>query len=175
MQMDEEMDTGAMFLQESIPIGSKDTAGSMLEKLSSLGARLITEALPMIAAGSIVPRVQDNAKATFAPLLRKEDGSIDWTLPAVEIHNRVRGLYPWPGAYTYLDGKMIKILESEAMTGKEDPGVLHEAEKGALTVGAGSGLLRIVALQPEGKKPMTAADFLRGHHGLAGKKLSERG
>jgi methionyl-tRNA formyltransferase len=174
MQMDEGMDTGAMLLQESIPIGSKDTAGSMLEKLSSLGARLITEALPLIAAGSIVPRVQDNAKATLAPLLRKEDGSIDWTLPAVEIHNRVRGLSPWPGAYTYLDGKMIKILESEVITGKEAPGVLFEAERGALAVGAGSGLLRIVALQPEGKKPMTAADFLRGHHGLAGKKLSER-
>ncbi|MGO9689269.1 MAG: methionyl-tRNA formyltransferase [Syntrophobacteraceae bacterium] len=175
MQMDEGMDTGAMLLQESIPIGSKDTAGSMLEKLSSLGARLITEALPLIAAGSIVPRVQDNAKATLAPLLRKEDGGIDWTLPAVEIHNRVRGLSPWPGAYTYLDGKMIKIIESEAITGKAAPGVLFEAEKGALAIGAGSGLLRIVALQPEGKKPMTAPDFLRGHHGLAGKKLSARG
>ncbi|HUI44820.1 MAG TPA: methionyl-tRNA formyltransferase [Nitrospirota bacterium] len=174
MQMDEGMDTGAMLLQESIPIGSKDTAGSMLEKLSSLGARLITEALPLIAAGRIARRVQDNRRATLAPPLRKKDGSIDWTLPAVEIHNRVRGLSPWPGAYTYLDGKMIKILESEAMTGKEEPGVLFEAEKGALAVGAGSGILRIVALQSEGKKPMTAADFLRGHHGLAGKKLSEK-
>lgn len=174
MQMDEGMDTGAMLLQESIPIDPKDTAGSMLEKLSSLGARLISAALPLIAAGSIVSRIQDNSKATLAPLLKKEDGFIDWQLSAVEIHNRVRGLSPWPGAHTSLDGKMM-ILESEAMAGKGgEPGVLAEAEKGVLAVGTGSGLLRIVALQPEGKKPMTAADFLRGYHGLAGKKLSKK-
>ncbi len=174
MQMDEGMDTGAMLLQESIPVGPKDTAGSMLEKLSALSARLIAEALPLIAAGSIVSRIQDNSKATLAPLLKKEDGFIDWQLSAVEIHNRVRGLSPWPGAHTSLDGKMIKILESEAMAGKGEPGVLSEAEKGVLVVGTGSGLLRIVALQPEGKKPMTVADFLRGYHGLAGKKLSKK-
>jgi methionyl-tRNA formyltransferase len=174
MQMDEGMDTGAMLLQESIPIGSKDTAGSMLEKLSSLGARLITESLPLIASGSIVPRMQDNSKATLAPLLKKEDGFIDWTLSATEIHNRIRGVSPWPGAYTYLDGEMIKILESEVIIGKGEPGVLFEVDKGALAVGTGSELLHIVTLQPAGKKPMKAADYLRGHHGLAGKKLSER-
>ncbi len=174
MQMDEGMDTGAMLLQESLPIGPKDTAGSMLEKLSSLGARLITQALLLIATGSIVPRAQDNSKATLAPPLKKEDGFIDWRLSAAEIHNRVRGMSPWPGAYAYLDGKMIKILESEAIIGKGEPGVLFEADRGALAVGTGSGLLRIVALQPEGKKPMTTADYLRGHHGLVGKKLSKR-
>ncbi len=174
MQMDEGMDTGPMLLQESIPIGPRDTTGSMLEKLSSLGARLITEILPLIAEGSIVPHAQDDSKATFAPLLKKEDGFIDWKLPATEIHNRVRGMTPWPGAYTYLDGKMIKILEAEATTGKGDPGVLVEIDKGSLAAGTGFGLLRIVALQPEGKKPMMAGDFLHGHHGLAGKKFVER-
>jgi methionyl-tRNA formyltransferase len=174
MQMDEGMDTGPMLLQESIPIGPKDTTGSMLEKLSSLGARLIAEVLPLIADGSIVPHAQDDSKATFAPLLKKDDGFIEWKMTATEIHNRVRGMSPWPGAFTYLDGKMIKILESETMTGKGDPGVLLEIDRETLAVGTGFGLLRIGTLQPEGKKPMMAGDFLRGHHGLTGKRFLER-
>lgn len=171
MQMDEGMDTGPMLLQKSVPIGPKDTTGSMLEKLTLLGARLITEVLPLIADGSIVPRVQDDSKATFAPLLKKEDGLINWTMPAIKIHNRIRGMSPWPGAYTYLDGKMIKIIQSEAIIGKGDPGALFEVDKVTLAVGTGFGLLRIVALQQEGKKPLTAVDFLRGHHGIAGKSF----
>jgi methionyl-tRNA formyltransferase len=144
----------------------------MTEKLSLLGSRLITTVLPLIAAGSIVPRAQDNSKATLAPLLKKKDGLIDWTWSAVEIHNRVRGLSPWPGAYTYVEGKMLKIVESEVIAGKGEPGVVSESEKDTLAVGTGSGLLRIVRVQPEGRTSMTAGDFLRGHRGVAGKTLS---
>jgi methionyl-tRNA formyltransferase len=172
MQMDEGMDTGAILMTESLAIGPKDTAGSMTEKLSMLGSRLITTVLPLVAAGSIVPRVQDNSKATLAPLLKKKDGLIDWTRYAVEIHNRVRGLSPWPGAYTYLEGKMIKIIESEVIADKGAPGVVSESAKDALVVGTGSGLLRIVRVQPEGRTSMTAGDFLRGHRGVVGKTLS---
>jgi methionyl-tRNA formyltransferase len=172
MQMDEGMDTGAIFMRETLPIGPKDTAGSLAEKLSQLGSRLITNVLPLIAAGRIVARAQDDSKATIAPLLKKKDGLIDWMREAVEIHNRVRGLSPWPGAYTYLEGKMIKIVESEVMPGKREPGILSEEAKDTLAVGTGSGLLRIVRIQPEGRTSMPASDFLRGHRGLAGKKLS---
>src|SRR5208283_4157920 len=157
----EGMDTGAILMMESLAIGPKDTAGSMTEKLSMLGSRLITTVLPLIAAGSVVPRAQDNSKATLAPLLKKKDGLIDWTRNAVEIHNRVRGLSPWPGAYTYVEGKMIKIVESEVIAGKGKPGVVSESAKDTLAVGTGSGLLRIVRVQPEGRTSMTAGDFLR--------------
>ena len=97
MQMDEGMDTGAVLLREGILIDPKDTAGTLTEKLSVLGARLITKTLLLVESGSLTPVAQNGSQATLAPLLKKEDGLIDWTLPATEIHNRVRGFTPWPG------------------------------------------------------------------------------
>ncbi len=173
MLMDEGMDTGAILMQESIPIGPEDTAGALTEKLSSLGAKLITRALPLIAAGKLVPLAQDASKATMAPLLKKGDGLVDWKLPAAEIHNRVRGLSPWPGAYSYLDGKMVKIIMTEVIDGAGEPGTLYEKDKNTLGAGTGSGILRILSIQPEGGKPMTAGEFMQGHRGIAGKKFSE--
>jgi methionyl-tRNA formyltransferase len=173
MQMDEGMDTGAMLLREAVAIGPRDTTGSMLEKLSALGSRMIVGALAGLADGTLTPVPQDHGKATLAPLLTKEDGRIDWNRPAAEIHNRVRGLFPWPGAYTHLDGKLVKVLESDAVEGGGEPGELIEGPHGTLQVGAGEGLLRVVTLQPEGKKPMTAAEFLRGHRGAVGKKFND--
>lgn len=171
MQMDEGMDTGAILLQERIAIEAQDTAGSLTEKLSLLGARMITHALPLIASGKLSAMPQDNAQATMAPLLKKENGLIDWSLSAREIQNRVRGYSPWPGAYTFLDGKLIKILSAEAVEGQGALGALIENGKGVLEAGTGKGLLRILSLQPEGKKPMAAAEFLRGHRGVVGKKF----
>jgi methionyl-tRNA formyltransferase len=165
MQMDEGMDTGAILMKESIPIGPTDTAGALTGKLS---------VLPLIAGGRLEPQPQDDSQATLAPLLKKEDGLIDWTLPAGELHNRVRGLSPWPGAYTFFEGRLIKIIESEAAAGSGEPGQLFEEEGHVLDVSAGSGRLRVLRLQPEGKKPMTAAEFLRGHRGVAGKKFEAR-
>lgn len=171
MQMDEGLDTGAMLLREAVAIGPRDTTGSVLEKLSETGCRLVVEALAGLAAGTLTPVAQDHSKATLAPLLKKEDGRIDWNRTAAEIHNRVRGLSPWPGAYTDLDGKLVKVLETEVAEGGAEPGSLVEGPQGSLQVGTGKGLLRIVTLQPEGKRPMTAAEFLRGHRGLQGKKF----
>ena len=171
MQMDEGMDTGAMLLREAVAIGPRDTTGSMLEKLSLLGSRMVVEALAGLADGTLTPVPQDHGKATLAPLLKKEDGRIDWDRPAAEIHNRVRGLFPWPGAYTHLDGRLVKILESDVVEGSGEPGAFIGGPHGTLHVGTGKGLLRVVTLQPEGKKPMTAAEFLRGHRGLAGKRF----
>lgn len=172
MRMDEGMDTGAILIQERIPIEAQDTTGMLTEKLSLLGARLISEALPLIQAGKLAPRQQDDAKAIPAPLLKKEDGLIDWNLAAVDIHNRVRGFSPWPGAHTFLDGKSVKIIASEVVSGNAEPGTIIAMDKNAFAIGTGSGLLSILSIQPEGKKPMSAGDFLRGHKDAIGKKLA---
>lgn len=174
MQMDEGMDTGAVLMQERVPIGPKDTAESLTEKLSVLGASMIAKALPLLEAGELVPAPQEHEKATMAPILKKEDGLIDWKLAAAEIHNRVRGLSPWPGAYTYLDGKQLKLIETGVASGGGEPGTIYRSAKEILDVGTGQGLLRVLALQPGGKKVMTAAEFLRGHRGVAGKKFEAR-
>ena len=174
MLMDEGMDTGAVLLQERIPISREDTAGSMLEKLSMLGSRMITAALPLIAANKLAPIAQDSSKATLAPLLKKGDGLIDWGLSAEEIHNRVRGLSPWPGAYGVLEGKTVKIIRSDVSAQSGEPGLLYEKDRDTLEAGTGSGRLRILSIQPEGKKPMAAGEFMRGHRGIAGKKFEMR-
>lgn len=173
MLMDEGMDTGPVLLQQALPIGPKDTAGSLTEKMSDLGARLLAEALPRIVSGELTPRQQDHAGATLAPLLKKEEGLIDWSLPAADILNRVRGLHPWPGAYTFLEGVLIKIIEAEAAPGSSGQGALHGNGKDVLDIGTGNGMVRVIRLQPEGKKPMTIAEFLRGHRGVAGKKFGK--
>ena len=174
MQMDEGMDTGGVLMQESHPIDPRDTSGTLTETLSELGARLITKSLPLVESGILKPMVQYESKATLAPLLKKEDGLVDWTLPAADIHNRVRGFSPWPGAYTFLDGGMIKILETDVLPGEGEPARMHEGEDNTLVVGTGRGLLLILSIQPAGKKPMHAADFLRGHRGIEGKKFVAR-
>ncbi len=174
MQMDEGMDTGAILLQESIAIDPRDTAGTLTEKMSQLGAKMIAEALPLVEAGSLAPVVQDGSKATLAPILKKEDGLVDWTAPAAEIHNRVRGLSPWPGAYTFFEGKLIKIIETEAVPGEGEPGMVYTPDRSVLAVGTGRGLLRIVGIQPEGKRPMNSGDFLQGHREIIGKKFEAR-
>jgi methionyl-tRNA formyltransferase len=173
MQMDEGMDTGGILLQERIPIEPQDTAGTLTSKLSLLGARLIIAALQGVGSGTLTPVPQDASRATLAPLLKKGDGLIDWKLPATEIHNRIRGLSPWPGAHSYLDGKMVKIIASTVVAGSGEPGSVYEQDKKTLDAGTGSGMLRILVIQPEGKKPMTAAEFQRGHRGIAGKKFKK--
>ena len=170
MRMDEGMDTGPILMQQRIPINTDDTAGTLTDKLSALGAQLITAAVPLLASGKLIPVPQDNAQATMAPLLKKEDGLIDWSLAAREIHDRVRGLSPWPGAYGYLDGKTVRIIATEVHDGVGEPGTLYERDINILEAGTGSGLLRIMVLQPEGKRPMTAGEFIRGHR-VAGKKF----
>jgi methionyl-tRNA formyltransferase len=172
MRMDEGMDTGAVLMQERVPIDPKDTAGTLTEKLSVLGAKLITRALPLVEAGKLTEAPQDGSKATMAPLLKKENGLIDWTLPAAGIHDRVRGFSPWPGAYTFLEGKMVKIITTEVIAAQGEPGLLYVKDKSFLDVGAGSGLLRLVSIQLEGKRPMTAAEFLRGHR-VEGKNFQD--
>ena len=171
MQMDEGMDTGAILMQEGMPIGPDDSAGTLTEKLSVQGARLIAMTLLSVEKKKLKPMPQDDGKATLAPPLKKEDGLVDWNLSAAEIRNRIRGLTPWPGAYTFLDGTMMKILDAECVAGDGESGMIYQIEPTSLDIGTGHGLLRIRELQPSGKKAMRTADFLHGHRGIAGKRL----
>lgn len=174
MLMDEGMDTGAILLQEAVPIEPDDTAGTLSAKLAQVGGRLLLETVRRLKAGTLAPRPQDHTQATLAPLLKKEDGLIDWTRPAVEIANRIRGLAPWPGAYTFAGEDRWKIWKATAKDGQTDkafPGTIIGLAKEAILVSTGDGLLSITEIQPANSRRMTAAQFLAGHQLFPGQVL----
>ncbi len=165
MQMDEGLDTGDMLMKEVIPIEADETGESLHDKLSELGANMIVKALVAIEDGSITATPQGDGKTCYASMLKKEMGCIDWNKSADDIEHLVRGLYPWPGTYTFLNGKMMKIckvaLSEVPVDGK--PGEICLVTKDCLAVNTGEGTLEIRELQPEGKKRMTVHDFLLGN------------
>ena len=170
MQMNEGMDTGDMLLKREVPIAADETAESLFRKLADEGALLIREVVERLLAGEVLPREkQDEAQATYAPILKKEDGLIDWSRPAKEISCRIRGFYPWPGSYTYWQGQKLLIEEACPLEeeGEGEPGAVQPGLSGGkqtrLLVQTGKGLLQIKRLQPQGKKSMEAEAFLRGH------------
>jgi methionyl-tRNA formyltransferase len=174
MQMDEGMDTGAMLLQEAIPITSDDTAGSLSERLAQLGGRLLVETIARLKAGTLVPRPQDASQATMAPLLKKEDGVIDWTLPAAVLVNRVRGLSPWPGAYTTIvGGDRWTIWRALALPGPvtKPPGMVVAVTTKAIHVATGAGVLAVTELQPANSRRMAVSQYLAGHPVAVGERL----
>lgn len=162
MQMDEGMDTGDMLLTREIPIDYYDTGETLSEKLSHAGAELLLQAIGELKKGGLRPLKQDGSAATYAPMLKKEDGRIDWRKPAREIRNQVRGMQPWPGAYSYSNGKMIKIYKAELTEGEGAPGEVLTAGQGILRVMTGEGALDILELQMEGGKRLDAKAFLSG-------------
>jgi methionyl-tRNA formyltransferase len=175
MKIDPGMDTGAILLVREEEIRDEDTAETLATRLSSLGADLMVETLHGLERGEITPRPQDHAQATLAPLLKKEQGRIDWSLTAPEIAWRVRGLYPWPGAYTTFRGRNLHIwaatVSPAPAAGPQEPGTLA-AERGTLFVACGQGTqLEIKELQVEGRKRLAARDFLNGVHLQPGEKL----
>jgi methionyl-tRNA formyltransferase len=165
IQMDQGMDTGDILLQKEIPIGAGETSETLHDKLASLGARLLMEALAKIKGGEISPLRQDPSLATYAPLLKKDDGRIDWRREAREIDRQVRAFDPWPGAYTLLEGQLLKIFKGEVREGKpgEPAGKVLWTGMGFVEVGAGRGSFVIREVQLEGKKRMSIRDFLAGH------------
>lgn len=165
MQMAKGIDTGDMFLKKVVPIEPKETGESLHDKLMAAGARLIVEALPKIASGELIPEKQDDALACHAEKLSKSMGLIDWKKEAVVIERWVRGLNSWPSAYTYFNGKTLKIWEADVIEGNvsEVPGTVVKAEKDFFDVATGKGMLRIRSLQLEGKKRMDVKDFLLGY------------
>ncbi|HSG05500.1 MAG TPA: methionyl-tRNA formyltransferase, partial [Nitrospiria bacterium] len=174
MQMDPGMDTGDMLLIEKIPIAPEDTAGTLFAKLSEIGGRLLIKTLEGVEAGTVKPIPQDNDKATMAPMMEKETGKIDWTQTAVQISNRVRGLDPWPGAFTFYKGERLRLWKAAAEEGSGgEPGTVSGVDKEAFSVSAGDGRLRILEIQPANSRRMTVRDFLAGRMIKTGERLGE--
>jgi methionyl-tRNA formyltransferase len=176
MKIDPGMDTGDILLQREVDIHEEDTAETLAERLSVLGAELMVETLRRLERGEITPHPQDHSQATLAPLLKKEHGRMDWSLPAQEIVWRVRGLQPWPGAYTTFRGKNLHIWAAAALPAEAGcslaPGTLV-TERGKLFVACGqSTCLEIKELQVEGRKRLSAREFLNGVHLKPGEKLA---
>ncbi|MFQ5585313.1 MAG: methionyl-tRNA formyltransferase [Thermodesulfobacteriota bacterium] len=166
MIMDEGMDTGPILLQEAVPIGEDDTAVTLHDRLSELGAGLLARTVSRVIDETIQPVIQDDSKATYAPMLKKEDGCIEWNKSAGEINNLVRGLLPWPGAYTRWSGRLLKIMEGTvkaADTGGVKPGTILAVSEKGIEVAAKSGIFVITELQLAGKQRMTAAEFIKGY------------
>ena len=162
MRIDAGLDTGPMLLKVETVIGADETALDLGRRLSLMGADLLVEALDALAAGRVVPQSQDNAQATYAPMLKKEDGRIDWSRSASQIHNQVRGMQPWPGAYSSFRGGALHVWRArptEAGAG-HPPGSLLRIKP--LLVACGAGALELVEVQMEGRKRMPAADFANG-------------
>ena len=176
MQMDEGLDTGDMLAKTEVPLEPDETGGSLFDKLSRAGAELLIRTLPALEQGTLTPEKQPLESPTaYARMIRKEDGRIDWNLEAEAIERRIRGLNPWPSAYTELTGKILKIWRAEVLPKEsgQTPGTVTEAGKGGFCVQTGKGVLRLLEVQLEGKKRMDAQAFLRGFHAAPGMKLEE--
>jgi len=163
MQIVKKLDAGPILLQRKIPIDPEDTAGTLTEKLACLGAELLAETIEGLKAGRIKPTPQDESKAVYAPMLRKEQGLINWQEPAEVIARKVRAFNPWPGAFVGHGDQLIKIWKASAAEGKGEPGTVLEAHKKWIEVACGQGSLRITELQPAARKRMTPEAFLAGH------------
>ena len=171
MKIDAGLDTGDILQQQEIPIASNETAETLAPKLASAGAELMVETLRGLQAGSIHPRPQDHTLATLAPILKKEDGLIDFSRPATEILNRMRGFQPWPGAYTKFRGKNLQVWKASALD-RTLPSSELKVEDDRVFVGCGHGsTIELLELQLEGKKRTSASEFIRGYRPAPGEKL----
>lgn len=193
MRMDEGLDTGDMILKEEVALAPEETGGSLFERLAKVGAKLCVKTLEAIENGTAVYTPQDHALATHTTIIKKQLGEIDWTKSAQEIERLTRGLNPWPSAYTYLNGKTLKIWRASVLgqeeadrclgrmtqpqeaegAGQREPGCIVEVTKDSLTVQTGQGLLQLLEVQLEGKKRMNADAFLRGFQIEAGCRLGK--
>lgn len=175
IKMNEKMDAGDIVLQRRVSIEKEDTSADLNVKFADLGAVLLLDAVKFIEEKRISFKKQDEKKRSLARLLKKEDGLINWESPAVEIYNKIRGTVPWPGAYTYFDGKKINIPKAAVVDGEGRPGEIIEA-KNELIVGTKKELLKVLKIQVEGKKTMETCDFLRGqrHMEKGGRFASQR-
>ena len=164
MYMAEKLDAGDILTQAELPIDETDDVGTLHEKLSALGADLLAQTVPRLLAGELDPVRQDDGRATFAPNIKREQEKLDWSRSGKDLFNQIRGLSPWPVAYTTLDGSVLKVWKAEKAPGRQaSPGEVIEAGPEGLTVSSGDGTaIRITELQPAGKKKMAAGDYLRG-------------
>ncbi len=173
MRIDAGLDTGDILLQRELPIAPDDTSPTLSPRLASIGAELMIETLNGLLAGTIVPRPQDNSQATLAPILKKEDGLIDFSRPAQDILNRMRGFQPWPGAYAKFRKKNVQILKAQVVVAQDLPAAELSIKGNQLLVGcAQSTSLEILEMQLEGKKRSSATDFIHGYRPVPGEKLT---
>jgi methionyl-tRNA formyltransferase len=172
MLMDAGMDSGPILAQDRAPVDDDDTARTLLDRLSEHGARLLTETLPPWLAGALIPQPQDDDLATTCPLIRKEDGRIDWSQPAREIALRVRAFNPWPGAYTQFGTETLHIWRAHPIYDALDlaPGVVFPTPE-AFAVHTGDGALEVLEAQRPSRRPLPAPELLRGMPTLIGSRL----
>lgn len=175
MLLDAGMDTGPILVQEKVPISPQDTTGILTTRLSQVAARRLLDVLEQWVRGEIKPQPQNEAEATYSKRISKEDGEIDWRLSAVAVWRRVRAFQPWPGGYTFWQGKRLEIIEAWPLPPTPGVGVGQvvtlNRDGGAFGVGTGEGLLEVVRVQLEGKRAMTAAEFVRGYRQFIGSVL----
>jgi methionyl-tRNA formyltransferase len=173
MRLVEKMDAGPIFLQEEVSVAADETLTSLFGKLIPVGARLLSETIRQINEGKIKPRVQREEEATYAPIIKKEDGRIDWSMPAVDIERRVRAFTPWPSAYTELRGKLLKVHRARVLEGETEvpPGEVVLVDRQNLCVATGKGILCLEQVQLENKKSMEVSEFLKGARIETGAKL----
>ena len=181
MQMDEGLDTGDMLLVKKYKLDKKETGGSLFDKLASFGGPMILEVLEQAQEGKLNPVKQDDSKHTYAKMLSKATGDIDFTKTAVEIERLIRGLNPWPSAFTHIHGKMLKIWEADVLSGEEvqkydmtdlEPGHIAYVDKNKMLISTEEGYLDVKEVQLEGKKRMEISAFLRGYKVEKGEALN---
>lgn len=173
MQLDEGMDTGPVFLMEETEIGPADTAGILHDHLAAIGARALIKTLEGLRKGTILPKPQATTGVSYAPMLQKKDGLIDWSRPAGEIFNLIRGLDPWPGSYSFWQGKLCHFYRPKVVEGpaKEAPGVIAGVDDSGLLIATGRGYVLLTEIKVEGSRRMSVADFRRGRKINAGDRL----
>jgi methionyl-tRNA formyltransferase len=178
MQIDAGMDTGPTLLQHELEIGPDETSPELAARMSEIGAGLMVDSLLRLDRGEISPQAQDPAKATYAPILKKENGRIDWTLTATQIYNRMRGFAPWPGAYTTFRGQTCQLWgrpeRGAAAEGRLTPGEIVPSTKGVHAVCGEETYLRIEFVQLEGRKRISATDFANGARFTPGEQFDEK-
>jgi methionyl-tRNA formyltransferase len=164
MRLVEKMDAGPIYLQEDITLAPDETTASLEAKLTPVGARLLLQTMQKLKEGSLTPRAQNDAAATFAPMIKKENGLIDWSRPAPEIERRIRGFNPWPSAYTHLHGKLMKIHRAKVVDTIErgNPGEIIRADGNGFWVATGSGVLDLEEVQLANKKRLPGVEFVKG-------------
>ncbi len=173
MQIVKKLDAGDVLGVKETAIGDDEYAPELADRLAKMGAELLIETLQLLEQGAITPQPQDDAASTYAPIMKREDGLVDWNLPAQEIYNRVRGFSPWPGAYTFFRGKRFHIHRALVGPGQAAPATMV-IEGAVLKIGCGEGLLQALEVQLEGKRAMAAEDFVNGYKPTTGEKLSDQ-
>ena len=174
MKLDEGMDTGPTFARVAVPVGPDDTAADLARVLAGVGADAVRDWLPGYVAGQCTLEPQDDSGATTAPLLRKSDGVIPWSKSAKQVHDHVRGMNPWPGAFTNARGRVLKVHSTRAIDGeraRSSPGQIVLADKSCVLVACGKGCVELLTVQPEGRRTMSAAEWVVGRGAAEGDRL----